>query len=346
MRRYLIVCILVCISVVGKAQESTLKIHGTAPDLYLSHKVVAKENYYSIGRLYNVSPKSIAPFNNLDFEKPLTPGQQIKIPLTSSNFLQDGKASNGEVTIPLYHTVEPKEGLYRISLKYNKVPIDVIKKLNGLKGDAVNNGTNLIVGYLKVLEDQSPLAKVGSKSSPNTSTDVAKDEKPVSTPQTSENSGSDVNVPKETYTTTSNNTSEKSVKSETTNDVRSLAKYTSNTESGKPSSINYNGGVFRKIFETLGETNASTEKGIAGVFKSTSGWHDGKYYCLHNTARPETVIKVTNPATGKSIYAKVVDMIPDIRQNNGTVILISNAAAEELGAAEGKFNVNLSYTNK
>ena len=35
---------------------------------YLNHAIGAKENFYSIGRMYNISPKEIAPFNNLQLE--------------------------------------------------------------------------------------------------------------------------------------------------------------------------------------------------------------------------------------------------------------------------------------
>jgi len=86
------------------------------------------------------------------------------------------------------------------------------------------------------------------------------------------------------------------------------------------------------------------ETGEAAVFKSSSGWEDGKYYCLHNTSSPGTIVKITNTSTGKTIYAKVLDIIPDIKQNTGLVVRVSNAAAEELGAGDTKFGCSLSYS--
>jgi hypothetical protein len=50
------------------AQEKSLQVEGVSPALYITHKVAPKENYYSIGRIYNVSPKEIAPFNKLQLE--------------------------------------------------------------------------------------------------------------------------------------------------------------------------------------------------------------------------------------------------------------------------------------
>ena len=86
------------------------------------------------------------------------------------------------------------------------------------------------------------------------------------------------------------------------------------------------------------------ENGAAAVFKSTSGWQDGKYYCLYNNAVAGTIIKITNNANRKSVYAKVLDMIPDINSNNGLSIRLSNAAAEELGAGETRFDCTLIYS--
>src|ERR1700742_5070519 len=48
------------------------------------HKLDAKDNYYSLGRRYNVSPKDIIAFNN---NAPLVIGNIVKIP-TNRPFLE------------------------------------------------------------------------------------------------------------------------------------------------------------------------------------------------------------------------------------------------------------------
>ncbi|MEO6540639.1 MAG: LysM domain-containing protein, partial [Ferruginibacter sp.] len=72
------------------AQDRSPVVEGISPGLYITHKVAPKENYYSIGRIYNISPKDIAPFNNLQLESGLSVGQVIRIPLNSTNFFQSG----------------------------------------------------------------------------------------------------------------------------------------------------------------------------------------------------------------------------------------------------------------
>ena len=105
------------------------------------------------------------------------------------------------------------------------------------------------------------------------------------------------------------------------------------------------GGVFKTLYQNqINNGDVVDETGMAAIFKSTSGFTDKKYYCLHNRAATGSVIKITNPANGKFVYAKVLDLVPDIKQNSGMLIIISNAAAEELGAAENNFTCLLNYS--
>lgn len=109
------------------AQQKALIIQQEGGKLFLHHAVAPKENWYSIGRIYNASPKEMAPFNNTSIDKGLAIGQSLKIPLTKANFLQSGQPEADEVLVPLYHIVREKEGLYRIGQMYNKVTPEQIK---------------------------------------------------------------------------------------------------------------------------------------------------------------------------------------------------------------------------
>ncbi len=322
------------------AQNAPLVVEGISPNLYLTHIVLAKENYYSIGRMYNISPKEIAPFNNLQLEKGLSLNQVIKVPLQQINFLQEGNAATDEVLIPVIHTVKEKEGLYRISVNYNKLPIETLKHWNNIKSDAVPNGTRLIIGYLKVKSTLSPLAsKATIKPADISSKEQAavKKEVPV-TAKIAEPVKKEIAVvkEKEPLSIPVKKTPPVVVKEVESNQTNQSTAVTFKT---------FNGGIFKSVFEQQAKKDAAiNENGVAAVFKSNSGWQDGKYYCLHNAAAPGTIIKITSAANGKSIYAKVLDVIPDIKQNNGLLIRISNAAAQELGVGEARFDCMVSYS--
>jgi len=87
--------------------------------------------------------------------------------------------------------------------------------------------------------------------------------------------------------------------------------------------------------------NVLTEKGTAVFFDKP-----GKtvmYYAFHNEAPRGSVIKVYNPGTGKSIYAKVLGPLPDTKQYANSIIGISSAARAELGVSDTRAWCELSY---
>ncbi len=347
MKRLLIILLLSPLLTI--AQKKTLMVEGAYPNLYLSHTSAAKENYYSIGRLYNISPKDIAPFNKLALEKGLTLNQVIKVPLTTTNFSQANDAAADESLVPVYYTVKEKEGLYHIATTYNNLPVATLKQWNNIKGDAVGKGSKLIVGYLKVKTALSALSGQAKIVAP-VSVTVAPTPSPVKETVKPTVAAEPVPVVK-------NPVKEKTivpapvkenvpavvvaepVKKETTPAVKT------NAATASTAGRSFNKAYFKPDYDKqTKQSSIVTENGNAATFKSTSGWEDGKYYCLHNTATPGTIVKITNTTTGKTVYAKVLDVIPAIRQNNDLLIRISNAAAEELGAGENKFDCTLEYS--
>jgi LysM repeat protein len=340
MRKYITGILVICSGAVTQAQNKPLMAEGVSPNLYINHTVAPKENYYSIGRLYNASPKDqIAPFNSLQMEKGLSPGQVIKIPLAANNFSQDGIAGADEALIPVHHTVQEKEGLYRISVNHNKVPVETIKKWNKISGESVSNGTKLIIGYLKVKKDLSALAGMAANPAVVVNTEKPKTDpvKPIVKPDVGTEPLPPVKNPEKEKIPVVEPPKKDPPKPVLVKNDPIVPVETKGT------GINFNGGYFKSVFDNA-DGEAVKETGAGNVFKSSSGWSDGKYYCLHNNAQPGTIIKVTSNTTGKSIYAKVLDVVPDIKQNNGLLIRISNAAAEELGVGENKFDCTLSYS--
>ena len=316
------------------AQQASFEIKGTGSNLYIEHKVAPKESLYSLGRLYNVSPKELAAYNHLQMESGLNVGQDLKIPLEKNNFSQTQLAKPNEVLIPVHHTVEPQETLYRLGVNYNKVPLTSLKKWNHLQSDAVSVGTPMIVGFLKVDKNQSSLSSQSATGVSEIVSVVKKEEKPVEKkPEVIAEKTPEVKISEPANVQN--------------NDVRTgqpEEKKVAVAHVNKKSNINFSGGFFKGLYDQQTEKKIPVNaNGNAGVFKSTSGWQDGKYYCFNNEAAPGTILKITDNATGKSVYAKVLDAIPDIKQNEGLALVLSNAAAEELGSGENTFECALSF---
>lgn len=344
------------------AQDETLLVEGVTPDLYIVHVVAAKENYYSIGRIYNISPKEIPPLNNLKLETGLDLGQNLKVPLNSTNFFQQGKARSDETFVPVYYVVKEKEGLFRIALSHNKLPLETLKKWNHITGDGVQIGTKLIVGYLKVKHQMSYLAKngIGTVIGDDVTAVVKPGEKKMDEPEKKASAETEPEIANAELVNKEpvKPVTEEQVKVKPIEEAESMivkktkkaevktvkAPVTGDREKTAAAKV-IAGGAFKKTYEyqTINAGIVETE-GSAGVFKSTSGWSDKKYYCLYNQASQGTIIKVTNPANEKYVYVKVLDLIPDIRQNSGLTLIVSNAAADELGVADGNFDCILKYS--
>lgn len=285
-----------------------------------------KESFFAVGRLYNLAPKDIAAFNNLDITKPLSIGQQIRIPLQAANFSQS--VNEGA---PVYYKTTAKESLSKISSAFNNVSPDMLRGWNNISGDNVNSGTKMIIGFL--LSKELPVVKIP------VSKNMAASKPPVVAKAESE----PVKIVKET-TEPVKIVEKPVVEKPVVEKPPVIEKPVVVNESVKPD-ITGNG-FFKAYFDQQVKINPITKESTvtSGIFKTTSGWQDAKYYLLIDKVEPGTIVKVINPTNNKAVYAKVLYGMEGIRQNQGLDIRISNAAASALEIAEpDKFIVKVNY---
>ncbi len=284
-----------------------------------THKVETKESLFSIGRMYGVHPRELAEYNQIPFEEGVKVGQVLKIPAQkkmaplppeapAAPVAAPSAPAPGPNKVPVYHKVQKKETLYQISTLYKNVTMEEIRKWNNLSGDALNEGSNLIVGY----RAQDPVPAVAPKVPAPVAVATPAPKPPAPTPVVAPAPAPKPAAPAPPAAAVS----------------------------GKITR-NFSGGYFRNAFRPAADSRSET--GLAATFKSTSGWDDGKYYCLHNTAPAGTILKITAPSTQKFVYAKVLDVIPDLDQNKGLALRLSNSAADELGVSADRFDVQLNY---
>lgn len=333
------------------AQTEYLFLKSGSKGLYVEHKITPKENFYSIGRLFNVSPKHLAAFNSLDMSKGLSIGQEIMIPLSDTNFSQ-----NVNEGIPVYTIAGEKENLSKISSRNNKVSIENLKAWNNLSGDNVTAGAKLVAGFLTTGEiakennivipkKEEAVNKTKTGKPEESKTEIKKEEtKEATKPE----------IRKEEAKETVKPVSEKieAVK----NNVKTDETKTAGVE--KPVNTSNSAGAISETTATLGKGyfKNNFEQQIkafplskeatltSGIFKTINGWTDEKYYALMDGVDPGTVIMVTNPSNEKIIYAKVLGAMNGIRQNQGLELRISDAAASRLDIQDtGKFVVKVNF---
>ncbi len=388
MRKMLVAVFFYSISLVAKSQHLT--VEGTAPNLYITHIVAPKENFYSVSRLYNQAPKSIASFNKIVMEKGLTIGQHVKIPLTAQNFDSGGSSNAKGANMPLTHIVAKSETLFRIGNSLH-VTAESIRKWNHLTSDNIAAGTPLIIGYLKTdnaqtaaaaiknsttsgsdnnetakknadITEQKPNAAEPKKEAPLASAGAAsgseKQENQTETKKPDE-SAQGVREPKKNASEQNTaiaekdtaiavipeNPAAKPVKEKPAKQQETPEAKNEESKRINPSTevANSSAGTFAEIYASqTSQKTENTKSGEAATFKSTSGWQDKKYYVLINDVTPGTIVKISS-ADNKAVYAKVLGSMPEMKENNGLLLRISNAAAANLGIIDPKFPVQVSY---
>jgi LysM repeat protein len=200
----------------------------------------------------------------------------------------------------MLHKVQQGEGLYRIGLFYGSGKAADLKKMNNLRNDALQPGEELIVGYLPVSEIEGGLADVASGNA-GSSKQVTEKSDSAQQPITAEALPAGDKV-------------EKPVADPVVRPV-----------------LTFKGeGIFADEFKPDAEKVVKRNM-KASTFKSESGWEDGRFYLLSNNIRSGVVVRVLNPTNGSYLYAKVVGPMPDIKQNIGLQLRLSNAGAAMLG---------------
>lgn len=250
------------------------------------HKVDPKDSYYSIGRRYNATPRSVIEFNK---NKPLHPGDEVKIP-TDIDFEQPKKKNKINTLISnilpskqediTEYKVGPKETLYSIAKRFNTT-VDEIKKLNNLKSDALAVGRIIKVRYGAKQKAEPPAQPVVG---------------PV------------VNRPADSSTIDS-----------------------SGNASDRLKLPAYRYGL-REV----------TERGVAAAIRD-DGLDNSRMLALHRTAPVGTIIKITNPMTSKTTFAKVVGKISENATTRDAIIVVNKATADLIGAVDERFQVTLVY---
>jgi LysM repeat protein len=333
MIRYFFLSIFLILFTSSFAQQKELFAKGQRGNLYIEHRVSPKENWYSIGRTYALSPKDIAPYNQLSLDMGLGIGQVIKIPLLATNFDQQ---SNTAIGIPVYHKVQPKEGLFRITENYG-IALNDLKRINKLNSDQVKIGDMIIIGFLRHSEQTVV---------PSNSAASDKDQNTIATNSKVPNSATVQSNIQATPVTKSSDLKKSEAKQETKKEITDHAAAPTASSQIAPGKLEKMGsGFFSSLYDQQSNEGKQQhlEAFIYGVFKSTSGWDDQKYYVLLNDVVPGTAIKISVKDSERFVYAKVLGAVPPGKESEGLSMRMSNATAAALGLTDTNAQLTLDW---
>lgn len=294
------------------------------------HKLDPKDNYYSIGRRYNVSPKAIMQFNN---NAPLKIGGIVKVP-TEQSFTQ-----TAAVTPPPVQQTKPQvQQTVQQPKPQVQQPVAQQPKPQAQQ---------------PVVQQQAPAAV--TTTTPPADTTPAKplnmdnvQQYKVSAGETlysiAKRFGTSVDdITKLNGLTSSTLTPNQVIKvrSGMPPEERPVAKQDAvvTTQDSTVAAIDSAGNKLKANRFGLYEKN---ETGVATWIDDTS-LDPKKELVLHRTAPIGTVIKITNPMNNHTTYAKVVGRFTDSEATKDVLIVMTKNTADALGALDKRIHVNISY---
>ncbi|WP_426589624.1 DPBB and LysM peptidoglycan-binding domain-containing protein [Mucilaginibacter sp. R-33] len=292
------------------------------------HKLDPKDNYYSIGRRYNISPKAIIQFNN---NAPLKIGGIVKVP-TELPFAGEA-AAQPAVTAPAKQvatTPAPvqQKPVTQAPVQQNKPQVQApvsspapvaqatVNKTQQAAADTVKKVSMLNVQQYKVSAGET-LFSIAKRF--NTSVEDIKALNKLS---------SDSLAPNQVINVRSGLPPEEVKQPVMQRDSTSVAAQQDTTgDHGKANRF----GLYEKV-----------EKGVA-TWMDDAGLDPKKELVLHRTAPIGTIIKITNPMNNHTTFAKVVGRFTDNETNKNVLIIMTKNTADALGALDKRFQVNISY---
>lgn len=332
----------------------------------VEYTIKAKDNLNMLAERYGTTVNEIKRVNNLNTIN-LRIGQVLKIPnnagivaaeVQPTPIATDNTKAN---TAPIQtqpanvdpngtsHTVKAKENLNLIAEKY-ETSVEEIKKLNGLTSN------NLRIGQILKIPTGAAIEAAAVTPS-NTPTSIPKTEVPQSIASTSNTeatfehivaAGETIYSIAKHYNLTTYqlksfnnlNTNEVSIgqkliiKGARPVQVQSAEEVTAGTNTIKDPSLRYAPSSYGII--------QVEEKGRA-VWIADADLDATKMLVLHRTAPVGTIIKVTNPMSNRSAFAKVVGKFTENETTKDVIIVMTKAVADAVGALDKRFMCNLTY---
>ncbi|UOE47112.1 LysM peptidoglycan-binding domain-containing protein [Mucilaginibacter sp. SMC90] len=294
------------------------------------HKLDPKDNYYSIGRRYNISPKAIIQFNN---NAPLKIGGIVKVPteLPFSGETATAPAVQSAKQVATTPAVQQPQNkiVTQAAVQQNKQQVQspvsspapvaqtAVARPQQAPADTVKKVSMLNVQQYKVSAGET-LFSIAKRF--NTSVDDIKSLNKLS---------SDSLAPNQVINVRTGLPPEEAKEPVMQRDSTSVAAQQDTTggDHGKANRF----GLYEKI-----------EKGVA-TWMDDASLDPKKELVLHRTAPIGTIIKITNPMNNHTTFAKVVGRFTDNETNKNVLIIMTKNTADALGALDKRFQVNISY---
>lgn len=343
----------------------------------VNHKDIMTFNdnkYLQIGTLIKV-PTQI-PFHTIGTGNPARPSATVPARETVNSATETG--ANENLTI-IEHTVQRKENLNMLAEKYGTT-VNEIKQLNGLRSIGLQIGQILKIPSKITVENV--VVENPATASPQTNSTSTGSYAPVQIPEqyrkkkTAKTQETPEKVAQQeeflSHTVASN---------ETMYSIATRYNLTMDQLKAKNNLSNNSLYVGQKLLikgqypvvDLNNEANDSEESdadslgsvknpslrlppsryGLSQLDeKGTATWitdpdlDSSKMLVLHRTAPVGTIMKITNPMTNRSTFAKVIGKFTENASTKDVIIVMTKAVADSLGALDKRFFCNITYSGQ
>lgn len=333
-------------------QENT-----TTDQTMIEHTVAPREFLGKIAEKYGTTIEEVKKANNLSGNN-LRIGQKLRIPATKnvdenkivSVAEQPQPESTKTADVAGSHTVLRNETIFTIA-KQHGVTAYQLRKLNDLPDNNLNIGQVIKVPGGIVTEVQVPKEKQGeqAKQIPST-TSTSKEESFIYTVADGENIFS---IAKKYNLTAyqiriANKMDDNILKVgqkliiPSPPQPKSVNDLSKEAQENEPDSTVIKDPKLRRDPSVYGLSQIE-EKGTA-IWIADADLDGTKMLVLHRSAPVGRVIKITNPMTNKTTFAKVVGKFTENESTKDVIIVMTKAVADSLGALDKRFFCNLTYS--
>ncbi len=291
-------------SLFAKPLADSVGVENQNGKMIILHKLDPKDNYYSIARRYNVRPKDIIDYNN---NAKMQIGAIIKVPTDrpfNTNFTPVKTASTQNTNLQKTSTtIADNVPANNNNSEYTQYKVSAGETLYAISR-RFQVKVDDIISYNNL--------KSSNLSAGQILRIKHEEAQPVPAPV--------ITTPVETTTAARDNTMRKdSTRIVTTSDSSN-----------------------RRLPNNRYGLTEKNEKGAA-VWLDDPNLDPKKKYVLHRTAPIGTIIRITNPNTNKTTFAKVVGSFTENETNKDAIVVMTKDVAQSLGAIDKRFYVTMSY---
>ena len=341
----------------------------------ITYTIKAKDNLNMLAEKYGTTINEIKRVNGLSSSN-LQIGQVLKVPTNGNAPAEETPAvstpapptknvtntASTDNTASISHTIKAKENLNLLANKYGTT-VDEIKRLNGLSSNNLQIGQVLQIPSANgsAAPAETPVETPKVEAPPVKSRQKKVEEAPAPAPSSTtagDGSFEHIVIAGETIYTIAKKYNLTTFQLKTWNNLSSndlatgqkliirgakpVTATTADEEEGAESNGNtIKDPAFKGSPSKFGITQFE-EKGTA-LWITDADLDPAKMLVLHRTAPVGTIIKVTNPMSNRSAFAKVVGKFTENETTKDVIIVMTKAVADAVGALDKRFFCNINY---